>query len=68
MSILKLYCDYCRFLNPKEHEQTKAKEPHMCLLYYRPIFHAGEHPRLPKPEYCRIKKVKHETQNNIIKY
>ena len=49
-----LYCDNCKFLNPKEYEQPKAKEPHMCLLYDRPVFHYGEHPRLPKPDYCAI--------------
>jgi len=58
MSILKLYCDCCRFLNPKEFKQTKTKEPHMCLLFNRPIFHNGEHPRLPKPEYCNKGKIR----------
>ena len=46
------YCDDCKFLNPKEHEQTESKEPHMCMIFNKPIFHNGEHPRLPKPEFC----------------
>ena len=48
------YCDHCKYLDPKERDQSGEKEPHMCVLYGMPVFHNGQHPRIPTPDYCNI--------------
>lgn len=45
-------CDDCYFLKPKENEQTKNRELHMCHAHQKPVFHLGKHPNLPRPEWC----------------
>lgn len=47
-----LYCDDCKFLFPKEHEQINKKEPHTCEIDGRVIKHDGHHPKLPRPKDC----------------
>jgi len=47
-----LYCDNCKHLEPKEHEQTDRKEQHKCLLLDLAVFHVGHHPRLPRLTDC----------------
>lgn len=50
------YCDECKHLSPKEHEQTKLRPLHWCDAYSKPVFHNGYHPRIPTPYYCIINK------------
>lgn len=47
-----LYCDYCIWLRPKEHEQTNKKQPHFCHNGFGRIFHGDKHPHLPRPAKC----------------
>ena len=51
-----LYCDDCKYLKPKEHEQNKRKEPHFCIIFEIPVFHSGHHPRILRPKDCHIYK------------
>ena len=32
-------CNYCEYCSPKESEQTRNKEPHMCLKYKKQLRH-----------------------------
>lgn len=49
-----LYCDDCEHLNPKEHEQSKKKEAHLCMAWIMPLFHNGHHPRILRPKKCYL--------------
>ena len=49
------YCDNCKYLKPKESEQTDKLEPHMCTLINQPVFHYKSHSRIPKPYWCEEK-------------
>lgn len=35
-------CNYCKYCKPKEKEQTKNKEPHMCLLINKVLRHGTQ--------------------------
>ncbi len=48
------YCGECQFLCPTERKQTDKKESHLCLAYRRLLFHRGQHPRIPTPDYCTM--------------
>ena len=48
----KFYCDDCKYLRPKEKNQTYRKEHHVCIKANLIIKHAGQHPRLPRPNWC----------------
>jgi hypothetical protein len=52
-------CNDCPHMNPKESNQTKAKEPHICGLTGRRVRHIWfgppgmSHPDdLPSPDWC----------------
>jgi len=46
-------CDQdCKWLCPKEHEQSKQKEKHICTRYNKIIQHSGHHPELVAVEEC----------------
>jgi len=49
------YCDNCHFLTPKEANQ-KPGEYHICKLYKETLYHVGEHPRIPRPMFCKNNK------------
>lgn len=46
------FCGNCSFLIPKEADQSDKKNPHMCILYNKPVFHNGHHPKIPMPKFC----------------
>jgi len=47
-----LYCKLCKYLSPKEHEQTSKKEKHICQKYSKQVKHLGHHPELPRLPEC----------------
>ena len=47
-----LYCKLCKYLSPKEHEQTSKKEKHICKKYSKQVKHLGHHPELPRLPEC----------------
>lgn len=49
------YCDDCKALCPDEKTQEHGT-PHFCKVYREFIRHNGQHPRLPRPEYCKTYK------------
>jgi len=51
-TIIPRYCDDCKYLKPKEQEQTKEKEFHMCLKYNKQVMHLGEHPKIRRLKEC----------------
>ena len=50
-----MFCDKCEFLNPKE-EDSLAPQIHWCSKLNERIKHLDQHPKLPTPTYCPIKK------------
>ena len=46
------FCDNCRHLYPKEHEQTKQKESHICAKYMQTVYHRNFHPNLVRLSVC----------------
>jgi len=46
------FCNQCDKLSPKESEQTKKKEPHICKYLNRRLRHEGHHPDIPTPKDC----------------
>lgn len=51
MSVMK-FCRTCKYLNPKEHEQTSSKQSHVCGRYHKRVFHRGFHPDIPRLSEC----------------
>lgn len=51
-----MYCGNCDHLNPKEHDQTKDKEHHVCTKYKIQVRHLGHHPNILKCKSCLIDK------------
>lgn len=49
-----LLCDECEFLHPKEYLQKQWKDPHICSKTQKRVKHNGQHPRLPRPEWCPL--------------
>jgi hypothetical protein len=46
-------CDLnCAWLHPKEYEQSKQKEKHICQRYNKIVKHNGYHPELIAVEEC----------------
>ena len=43
----------CKYLRPTEYEQTKNKEPHICVKYKKQVFHMKHHPLLIRVEGCK---------------
>lgn len=58
-------CDGCMYLSPKEHEQKQGQD-HTCFLYRVRIRHAGYHPFLPTPPFCRLNTGEYNEHANII--
>lgn len=46
------FCDLCENLTPKEDEQSKNKEPHICKITGERLLHMGYHPSIPTPKTC----------------
>jgi hypothetical protein len=42
----------CKFLRPKEYEQTDEKEIHLCKKYNKRVLHLDFHPRLIRLPEC----------------
>lgn len=40
-------CNKCKFINITESEQSKNKEPHICIKTGKRLYHRGLHPILP---------------------
>jgi hypothetical protein len=47
-----IYCELCKYLSVKEHEQTSEKEHHMCKKYNKRVFHMGHHPEIVRLQEC----------------
>ncbi len=45
-------CNNCKYLNVKECEQTKNKEPHKCLKYNEFLYHGGLWTRITPCNKC----------------
>jgi hypothetical protein len=45
-------CGICKFLSPKENEQTDKKVNHHCAKYNKRVRHLGHHPELPRLPEC----------------
>lgn len=46
------YCKLCKYLSPKEHEQTSKKEHHICAKYNKRVLHMGHHPEIVRLPGC----------------
>jgi hypothetical protein len=49
------FCDECSFLSPNEQEQKKG-EAHMCLKLQKRLLHKAQHPHIPRPKDCPLRK------------
>jgi hypothetical protein len=52
MNKLRLCDSNCDWLFPKEHDQSKKKEGHLCQRYNKVLKHLGYHPNLVACEEC----------------
>lgn len=47
------FCDpNCPYLDPKEEDQTDAKEVHRCTKYKCKLYHFRAHPNIHKLKIC----------------
>ncbi len=42
----------CPYLKPNEEYQSKEKEPHICELFHKRVYHSGSHPEIYKCNEC----------------
>ena len=52
MNQIRLCDPNCFWLDPKEHDQSKKKEAHVCTRYNKPLKHGKYHPELIACEEC----------------
>lgn len=64
---MSIYCNKCPFLFPTEGEQTKEKEPHMCLLLNKSVKHEGLHPNIVKHKDCKKDQVIEKYDEQLMK-
>jgi hypothetical protein len=46
------YCKNCKYLFPKECDQTIEKEHHLCVKYHKRVLHMGHHPEIVRLQEC----------------
>lgn len=63
-AIIFPFCGNCERLSVKECEQTKDKEPHICLKYGKRVRHLNAHPELYKLEECLKEAKTNVSQSN----
>lgn len=59
-------CDECKWIEPKEKDQTNDKEPHICLKYNKRVYHNGNHPYIKPLEECDDKVYSSDSLQNIM--
>lgn len=55
----------CIYLIPKELEQGKDKEPHICTLYNKRVRHLGCHPKIVRCVECKDDCIVKENRNEM---